>query len=165
MFSGLLEKNDWSIYRRYVGQSARDIDHVSYLKDFFNILTKYGMKLNPKKCYFGVTSEKFFGYLVTQRGIEANPDQINVLLKMPSSWSKNELQSLTERIVALNRFISRLQTIVSLSLSCWKEKGFQMDEIMRGRFFSNLNIVLHHSQSYLSQKQENHFIYMLQYLM
>jgi hypothetical protein len=41
------------------------------------------MKLNPTKCSFGVNSGKFFGYLVTQRGIEANPNKINAQLKMP----------------------------------------------------------------------------------
>jgi len=42
------------------------------------------VKLNPEKCTFGVASGKFLGYLVTQRGIEANPDQISAILSMNS---------------------------------------------------------------------------------
>ena len=40
------------------------------------------MKLNPLKCVFGVGSGKFLGFIVNQRGIEANPEKIKVLLEM-----------------------------------------------------------------------------------
>ncbi|XP_075507440.1 uncharacterized protein LOC142544265 [Primulina tabacum] len=60
------------------------------LVETFSTLGSYGLKLNPQKCIFGVRSEKFFGYMVTERGIEANPEK-----------------KLTGRIAALARFISR----------------------------------------------------------
>ncbi|KAF8079829.1 hypothetical protein N665_0998s0008 [Sinapis alba] len=66
------------------------------------------MKLNPAKCMFGVMSGEFLGYIVTQRGIEANPKQISAILDLPSPKSSKEVQRLTGRIAALNRFISRL---------------------------------------------------------
>ncbi|KAK0594549.1 hypothetical protein LWI29_017364 [Acer saccharum] len=50
--------------------------HIDHLRQSFDVLDQYGMKLNPTKCSFGVSSGKFLGYLVTQRGVEANPDQI-----------------------------------------------------------------------------------------
>ncbi|KAJ9566692.1 hypothetical protein OSB04_002658 [Centaurea solstitialis] len=53
----------------------RTIDHVDHLKQSFDILRQYKMKLNPTKCSFGVRAGKFLGYLVTQRGIEASPKQ------------------------------------------------------------------------------------------
>ncbi|XP_048611628.1 uncharacterized protein LOC125585939 [Brassica napus] len=65
------------------------------------------MKLNPAKCTFGVTSGEFLGYIVTQRGIEANPKQISAILDLPSPKTSREVQRLTGRIAALNRFISR----------------------------------------------------------
>ena len=46
----------------------------------FEILRKYQMKLNPMKCAFGVSSEKFLGFMVNQRWIEANPKKIKALL-------------------------------------------------------------------------------------
>jgi hypothetical protein len=65
------------------------------------------MKLNPAKCAFGVSSEKFLGYMVSSRGIEANLEKIQTVLKMQSPKSMKQLQQLTGRLAALNRFISR----------------------------------------------------------
>lgn len=88
-------------------KSPKAADHIDHLKDCFLILNEYGMKLNPAKCTFGVTSGEFLGYIVTQRGIEANPKQISAILDIPSPKNSREVQRLTGRIAALNRFISR----------------------------------------------------------
>ncbi|XP_056842923.1 uncharacterized protein LOC130495538 [Raphanus sativus] len=88
-------------------KSLRADDHLEHLKECFAILNKYGMKLNPAKCTFGVSSGEFLGYIVTQRGIEANPKQISAVLNLPSPRNCREVQRLTGRIAALNRFISR----------------------------------------------------------
>ena len=48
--------------------------HVDHLRQAFEVLQKYNMKLNPTKGSFGVVSGKFLDYMVAQRGIEANPD-------------------------------------------------------------------------------------------
>ncbi|XP_024013731.1 uncharacterized protein LOC112087864 [Eutrema salsugineum] len=82
-------------------------EHVGHLRTCFDILDQYGMKLNPTKCTFGVTSGEFLGYIVTQRGIEANLKQIAAILELPSPTTKRKVQRLTGRIAALNRFISR----------------------------------------------------------
>ena len=65
------------------------------------------MKLNPLKCVFGVASGKFLGFMVNHRGIEANPKKIQALVDMRSPSKVKEVQSLTERVAALSRFISR----------------------------------------------------------
>ncbi|XP_013632869.1 PREDICTED: uncharacterized protein LOC106338440 [Brassica oleracea var. oleracea] len=54
-------------------------DHMSHLQQAFSTLRKYNMKLNPAKCSFGVSSGKFLGYIVTHRGVEANPEQIRAI--------------------------------------------------------------------------------------
>ena len=59
-------------------------NHTEHLKQMFNILWKYQIKLNPLKCTFGVRLGKFLGFMVNQRGIEANPEKIKVLLEMSS---------------------------------------------------------------------------------
>ena len=51
-----------------------EADHLDDLKETFSTLRKYNMKLNPAKCVFAITSGKFLGFMVSQRGIEANPD-------------------------------------------------------------------------------------------
>ena len=49
------------------------------------------MKLNPAKCAFGVSTGKFLGFIVNNRGIEANPDKIKVVLEMPPPSSMKEV--------------------------------------------------------------------------
>ena len=48
-------------------------DHTTHLQQTFELLRAYGMKLNPAKCAFGVSVGRFLGFMMTQRGIEANP--------------------------------------------------------------------------------------------
>ncbi|KAF8081582.1 hypothetical protein N665_0877s0001 [Sinapis alba] len=88
-------------------KSLIEKDHIQYLSEFFETLNKYGMKLNPAKCTFGVTSGEFLGYILTQQGIKANPKQISAVLDLPDPKTSREIQRLTDRLVALNRFISR----------------------------------------------------------
>ena len=81
--------------------------HIAHLSEAFQILREYNMKLNPAKCAFGVLAEKFLGFIVNNRGIEANPDKIKAMLDMPSPSSIKEVQRLTGRIASLSRFVSR----------------------------------------------------------
>ncbi|KAG7557017.1 Ribonuclease H domain [Arabidopsis suecica] len=88
-------------------KSLKKSEHITHLEQCFKILNEFGMKLNQAKCSFGVPSGEFLGYIVTERGIEANPNQINAFLTMPSPRNIKEVQRLTGRIAALNRFISK----------------------------------------------------------
>lgn len=54
-------------------------DHVQDLEETFSMGQRYALKLNPSKCYFGVRSGMFLGYMVTERRIETNPKKIHVL--------------------------------------------------------------------------------------
>ena len=56
--------------------------HLDDLQETFDTLHQYNMKLNPNKCAFGVSSGKFLGFMVSHRGIEANPDKIQAILDM-----------------------------------------------------------------------------------
>lgn len=76
------------------------------LRIYFSILRKDWMKLNPKKYAFMVKSDRFLGYLVTERENVANQDKIRALVNA-SPKTKKEVKWLTGRILALNRFISR----------------------------------------------------------
>ena len=69
--------------------------HIAHMSEAFQILREYNMKLNPAKCAFGVSAEKFLGFIVNNRGIEANPDKIKAVLDMPSPSSIKEVQRLT----------------------------------------------------------------------
>ena len=88
-------------------KSRRGEDHLEDLRETFNTLHSYNMKLNPGKCAFKVTAGKFLGFMVSQRGIEANPDKIRVIMEMAAPRNVKEVQSLNHKIAALNRFLSR----------------------------------------------------------
>ena len=65
------------------------------------------MKLNPSKCAFGVSAGKFLGFMVTQREIKVNSDQIKAVMEAPAPRNKKELQRLTGKLVVLGRFIAQ----------------------------------------------------------
>ena len=81
--------------------------HVHHLVEAFQVLKDYRMKLNPTKCAFGVSAGKFLGFIVNNRGIEANPNKIRAMLDMRPPSNTKEVQHLTRRIAALSRFVSR----------------------------------------------------------
>ena len=66
-------------------------NHLDDLKETFSTLHKYNMKLNPKKCVFFVTSGKFLGFMVSQRGIEANPDKVKAINEVKSPKTMKEV--------------------------------------------------------------------------
>ena len=57
-------------------KSLDEEKHLDDLEETFETLKRYKMKPNPSKCAFKVLSGKFLGFMVSQRGIEANPDKI-----------------------------------------------------------------------------------------
>ena len=81
-------------------------DHATHLQQVFDLLRTYGMKLNLEKCAFGVSAGRFLGFMMTQRGIEANPSQLKAILESPAPSSRKEVQQLTGRLAALGQFIS-----------------------------------------------------------
>ena len=81
--------------------------HLDDLQKTFDTLRQYNMKLNPSKCAVGVSLGKFLGFMVSHKGIEANPDKIQAILDMKPPQNVKEVQSLTGRVAALNRFVSK----------------------------------------------------------
>ena len=88
-------------------KSKQRPDHAAHLQQTFDLLREYGMKLNPLKCALGVSVGRFLGFMVTQRGIEANPVQLKTILQSSAPSSKKGIQQLTDRLAALGCFISR----------------------------------------------------------
>ena len=72
-------------------KSKKEITHLDDLKETFAMLRQYQMKLNPSKCVFGVASGKFLGFMVSQRGIEANPEKVRAILDMASPKTFKEV--------------------------------------------------------------------------
>ena len=88
-------------------KSKEELAHLDDLREMFATLKQYQMKLNLSKCVFGVASGKFLGFMVSQKGIEANPKKVQAIINMVSPKTVKEVQKLTGRIATLNRFVSR----------------------------------------------------------
>ena len=87
------------------------------------------MRLNAEKCAFGVGVGKFLGYLITDRGIEINLDQIDAVKRLKPPSNPKEVQKLTGMLATLNRFISRFADRCRPFYQLLKKwKGFQWDE-------------------------------------
>jgi ribonuclease HI len=88
-------------------KSVRKEDHLAHLREVFEILRRDELRLNASKCLFGVHSGKFLGHIVSNRRIEANPDQISALVNLEEPKNSKQVQRLTGMVAALGRFISR----------------------------------------------------------
>ena len=107
MFNKLIGRNMEVYVDDMLVKSKEEQAHLDDLRETFTTLKQYQMKLNPGKCFFRVASGKFLGFMVSQRGIEANPKKVQAIINMASPKTVKEVQKLTGRIAALNRFISR----------------------------------------------------------
>nr|ABA99910.2 retrotransposon protein, putative, unclassified [Oryza sativa Japonica Group] len=81
---------------------------LSDLAETFESLRSARIKLNPDKCVFGVPAGKLLGFLVSARGIEANPEKIRAIERMRPPSKLRDVQCVTGCMAALSRFISRL---------------------------------------------------------
>jgi hypothetical protein len=81
---------------------------IADLEETFTSLREYRWKLNPNKCVFGVPSEKLLGFIISHRGIEANPETISTITSMKAPTCIKDVQKLIGCMVTLNRFISKL---------------------------------------------------------
>ena len=88
-------------------KSHESLDHLTYLKKFFDRLRRYNLKLNPSKCAFGVPADKLFGFIVSRRGIELDPSKIKVIQDLPPPKTKREVISFLGRLNYISRFIAK----------------------------------------------------------
>ena len=96
---------------------------------YSKVLRQHKLGLSADKCAFGVGASKFLGYLITNRGIEVSPDQIDAVQRLKPPSNLKELQILTEMLAALNRFISKFANRCRPFYQLLKKwKGFQWNE-------------------------------------
>ncbi|CAL1358974.1 unnamed protein product [Linum trigynum] len=88
-------------------KSRRREDHLEDLRETFQAMRAHNLRLNPLKCVFGAEAGKFLGFMITKRGIEANPKQVDAVLQLAPPKAPKEVQALAGRLAALGRFIPR----------------------------------------------------------
>ena len=82
-------------------------DHLSNLRETFDRLRFFQMKLNPQKSVFRAVSGKFLGFLVSRRGVETNPEKIRAVLDMRPPATVKDVQKLAGRVASLGRFVPK----------------------------------------------------------
>jgi hypothetical protein len=107
-FKKQLNKNVEAYMDDVVVKTRNSSTLIDDLEETFTSLREYHWKLNPNKCVFGVPSGKLLGFIISQRGIEANPEKISAITSMKAPTSIKDVQKLTGCMAALNRFISKL---------------------------------------------------------
>ena len=83
-------------------------DHLAALQRFFERIRQFILKLNPKKCPFGVTYGKLLGHIVSERGIEVDPEKIKAILDMPAPRNEKEIRGFLGRLQYISHFIASL---------------------------------------------------------
>jgi hypothetical protein len=91
-----------------VVKTRKASDLLFDLETRFKCLRAKGVKLNPEKCVFGVPRGMLLGFIVSERGIEANPEKIASITNMGPIKDLKGVQRVMGCLAALSRFISRL---------------------------------------------------------
>ena len=107
MFAHQLKRNVQVYVDDMLVKSVRENDHLNDLQETFDTLRSYNMKLNLSKCVFGVTTGKFLGFMVSQRGIEVNSEKVRAILELEPPRTVKAVQSLNGKVAVLNRFVSK----------------------------------------------------------
>ena len=82
--------------------------HLLALEKFLHRVDKYNLKLNPKKCVFGVTSGTLLGHIVGARGIEVDPEKVRAITEMVAPKTVKEVRGFLGKIQYISRFIAKL---------------------------------------------------------
>jgi hypothetical protein len=107
-FKRQLNKNVEAYMDDVVVKTRNSKTLIANLEETFASLREYRWKLNPNKCVFGVPSGKLVGFIISHRGIEADPEKISAITNMRALTCIKDVQKLTGCMAALNRFISKL---------------------------------------------------------
>lgn len=83
-------------------------DHLSDLKEVFDLMCIHCLKMNPAKSFLGVSSGKFLGFVITSKGIHLDPEKVCAIQKMQPPKNLKELRGLQGRLAYILRFISNL---------------------------------------------------------
>jgi len=91
-----------------IAKSHSEEDHLVDLLKLFQRLRKFRLRLNPNKCTFGVRSGKLLGFIVSQKGIEVDPDKVRAIQEMPAPKTEKQVRGFLGRLNYISRFISHM---------------------------------------------------------
>ena len=106
-----------------VVKSDGELSHLVVLRLVFERMRKYGLKMNPLKCAFGVSAGRFLGFVIHQNGIEIYPDKIAAIQKIRVSSCKKDMQRFLGKVNYLRRFITNLSRKVDAFTEIFRSKN------------------------------------------
>ncbi|GJR60903.1 reverse transcriptase domain-containing protein [Tanacetum coccineum] len=90
-------------------KSRKEQEVIRDIEETFKTLKEINMKLNPKKCTFGMREGMFMGYKVNADGLKVCSDKVGAILSLTSPKCLKDVQRLNRKLASLNRFISENQ--------------------------------------------------------
>ncbi|RDY11317.1 Retrovirus-related Pol polyprotein from transposon 17.6, partial [Mucuna pruriens] len=123
IFQGVLGADVEVYVDDMVVKSQGVAEHCEALGRVFHTLRKHQLRLNPGKCSFGVHAGKFLGFMLTERGIEANLEKCQAVTNMRSPQSVKEVQQFMGKVTALSRFISKAAETTTPLFATLKKGG------------------------------------------
>jgi len=110
LFDDMMHKEIEVYVDDMIAKSRMEEEHLVNLQRLFQRLRKYRLRLNPAKCMLGVKSRKLLDFVVSQKGIEVDPDKVKAILEMLEPRIENQVQGFLGRLNYISRFISQLTT-------------------------------------------------------
>jgi len=101
-----------------IAKSREGENHVQILKKLFERLRKYELRLNPAKCSFGVKSGKLLGFVMSDKGIEVDPDKVKAIQSMPPPKTKKDVRRFLGRLNYIAQLISQLTMTYDPIFNC-----------------------------------------------
>jgi hypothetical protein len=148
-----VSKNVLSYVDDIVIANRKKETYISDMAETFTNMREARLKLNPKKCIFGITKGKVLGCLVSTKSIEAKPDKIRAIIQMQPPQNRKDVQKLTGRIASLNWFVLKLAEC-SLPLFTVLRGSERVDwGVEQQKAFDDLKSYLEHLLTLSSLKQ------------
>ncbi|KAA3467116.1 hypothetical protein EPI10_002158 [Gossypium australe] len=91
-----------------IAKSRTEKEHIQVLRKLFLRLRKFQLNLNPTKCTFGARLGKLLGFVVSEKGIEIDPDKVKAIQELSSPRTQKEVRGFLGRLNYIARFISQL---------------------------------------------------------
>ena len=111
IFHDMMHKNMEDYVDEILAKSKKRDAHLDDLEVILDRMEQFQLRLNPKKCAFGVTSRKLLVFIISTKGIEVDPKKVQAIMDMPPPKNISQMRSLQGHLQSIRRFISQLVDI------------------------------------------------------
>ncbi|KAK5784645.1 hypothetical protein PVK06_039171 [Gossypium arboreum] len=108
LFYDMMHKEIEVYVNDMITKSRTEKEHIQILRKLFLRLRKFQLKLNPAKYTFGAKSGKLLGFMVSEKGIEIDPDKVKAIQELSPPRTQKEVRGFLGRLNYIARFISQL---------------------------------------------------------